>query len=125
MSYAIPIIVLIQLLVGVYQANIQFAEPEKKGIVYQAPLEDIFELIGKHQWLSQRAQNGDAGSLNELKIVESKVDTLFTAVEKTQAEIGVDLQFTEEGLGKRQREHFQVATLNSLNSPFSRPSVET
>ncbi len=110
LSYSIPILVLIQQMVSVYQGNIQFAEWEKKGMVYQSALEDTFEYVGRHAWLAQRAHHGDIGAQNEMKMVETKVDDSIRKMEAAQADVGEDLQFTAEGLGKRQREHFQVPT---------------
>lgn len=113
LSYSIPIIVLIKLMVGVYQGNIQFAQWEQKGIVYQKPLEDMFELVGRHSWLAQRAQHGDIGAQNEMKLIDSKIGDLIQKTEQVQKEIGEDLQFTPDGLGKRQREHFQISIFKS------------
>ncbi len=88
-------------------ANIEFARQEEKGNQYQRPLEDLLEAIPQHLSLAQRALGGDAAATEQLGRMQAQIDKAFDALEQVDAEIGVDLQFTDEGLAKRKREHYR------------------
>ena len=94
-------------------ANIQFARQEEKGNRYQRPLEDLLELIPQHQSLAQRAGRGEPEAMEELARKQAEVDKAFDALEEVDREIGADLQFTDEGLAKRKREHYRVHTVRA------------
>lgn len=87
-------------------ANIEFAELEKKGNAYQRPLEDLLELIPEHRMLAQTAGSGE-----QLAQKQAQIDAAFDALEAVDARLSADLQFTDEGLAKRHREHFRARTV--------------
>ena len=89
-------------------ANIEFAELEKKGNEYQRPLEDLLELIPQHRMLAQTAGAGDAAQLAK---TQAQIDAAFNALEAADARLSTDLQFTDEGLAKRHREHYRARTV--------------
>jgi hypothetical protein len=92
-------------------ANIQFARQEEKGNRYKRPLEALLELIPQHLSLAQRAAASDTVAVEELALKQAQIDKAFDALEAVDAEIGADLQFTDEGLAKRKREHYRVQTV--------------
>jgi len=94
-------------------ANIRFAELEKMGNEYQRPLERLLQLIPEHRALAGHASRGDAALAGELQTMEHQIDAAFDALEAVDARIGPALQFTEEGLAKRQRQQFRVETLRA------------
>ena len=49
--------------------------------------------------------------MEQLTRKETQIDTAFDALEAVDARIGADLQFTDEGLAKRKREHFRAGIL--------------
>lgn len=111
LAYIIPCVFLIAMMANVYQGNIDFAAAETKGIRYQEKLEPIFRLIGEHSWLAQRALYGDAAARGETARVEAAIEKGLTELEQVDAQLGVDLKFTDGELAMRQREHFRVQTL--------------
>jgi methyl-accepting chemotaxis protein len=111
LCYMIPIGVLVYFVVSVHNENIKFANWELMGNTYQAPLEDALQSLGEHSWLSQRALHGDAQSKQALAEVEWKLDVAIAGIEAANTLYGNDLQFTDQGLKQRQREHFRVEIL--------------
>ncbi|WP_395751967.1 sensor histidine kinase [Prosthecobacter sp.] len=92
-------------------ANIEFARLEKKGNAYQRPLEDLLELIPQHRLLAQTSGSGDPSVRVKLGRVEEQIEDAFNALEAVDALLSHDLQFTDEGLAKRHREHFRARTV--------------
>lgn len=92
-------------------ANIQFAELEKKGNEYQRPLEDLLELIPQHAMLAQTPGAGDPAVREQLAQKQAQIDAAFNALEAVDARLSTDLQFTDEGLAKRHREHCHARTV--------------
>ncbi len=89
-------------------ADIRFAELEKMGNQYQRPLEDLLRLIPEHRALVE-----PAALAGDLPALQSRIDTAFDALAAVDARIGVDLQFTDEGLAKRKREHFRAKVVRA------------
>ncbi len=92
-------------------ANIEFAQLEKKGNEYQRPLEDLLELIPQHRMLAQTAGAGDPAIREQLAKKQAQIDAAFNALETVDARLNADLQFTDEGLAKRHREHYRAVTV--------------
>ena len=91
--------------------NIEFARLEKKGIEYQRPLEDLLELIPEHQRLAQHPRPDDQQSLYLLATKQAQIEAAFDRLAVIDDEHGVALQFTDEGLAKRKREHCRIRTV--------------
>lgn len=89
-------------------ANIKFAQLEKKGNAYQRPLEDLLHWIPQHHMLMQNPGAGDPAVRDEITQKEAQIDAAFDALEAVDARLSTDLQFTNEGLAKRHREHFHA-----------------
>src|SRR5579872_5662093 len=85
-------------------SNIQFADLEKKGNQYQRPLEQLLELVPQHQVLAQRARNGDQQAANDLMNKQAAIETAFNSLMNVDSQIGPELQFTDDGLAKRNRQ---------------------
>lgn len=113
LCYTIPIGVLLVLVVSVQNENIKNAELERSGNVYQAPLQSLLQHFGEHSWLNQRAVHGDDSSKSALAGVETKIDEDIQLIEKLNLKYAEELQFTEQGLAQRQRQHFKIETLKS------------
>ena len=105
--FVMPDSVMLYLFITGINANIQFARLEKMGNEYQRPLEELLELLPQHRSLAQRAIGGELRSGEELKKNETDIDAAFERLEAVDDRIGVDLQFTDEGLAKRKREHYR------------------
>ncbi len=111
--YAIPVLVLVYLMVSSKNVNIDFAAWELKGDLYQRPAETLLELISEHKLLAQRLAYGDKSVESSLKEVGLKVDDAFKDLYKVNDDIGEDLQFSDEGLAKRNRIHLKPATVEA------------
>ncbi|MCI0539740.1 MAG: methyl-accepting chemotaxis protein [Verrucomicrobiales bacterium] len=110
-SLGVPIAVLLGLLVHSINASINFARLELAGNEYLRPLEKLLCLIPQHQLAASRLLAGDKAVAASLGNLQTQVDSGFADLEAADARVGRDLQFTVEGLAKRQREHVQVATV--------------
>jgi methyl-accepting chemotaxis protein len=111
MVYIIPIIALfIFLMSQCYNSYIDFAFQEFKGNQYQRPLEKLLKNLWAHNILLQRkARSSDSVDSSEIERVRREVDKAFTQLKKVQLELGDDLEFTDEGLGKRDRSQLNPA----------------
>ena len=91
-------------------ANIHFARLEQMGIEYQRPLEKLLELIPRHALL---AEDADAPVGRGIAESRAEIDVAIADLIAVDGRLGVDLQFTDEGLGKRAREHCRASTLRA------------
>ena len=105
--FVMPDSVMLYLFITGINANIQFARLEKLGNEYQRPLEQLLELLPQHRSLAQRVTSGELRSAKELSQKQTEIDAAFERLEAVDDRIGVDLQFTDEGLAKRKREHYR------------------
>jgi hypothetical protein len=88
-----------------------FSQLEKYGNEYQRPLEALLQHISEHRLLTARFIAGDTTLKAEIDGRQLEVDRAFTALEAVDAKLGTDLQFTDQGLSQRKREHVRVATV--------------
>jgi PAS domain S-box-containing protein len=103
--FMIPDTVLLCLFLFSINANIKFARWEKYGNEYQTSLEELLQLIPEHLLRSQVGLGSDE------KRIEKKIDAALAELAAVDHRIGRSLQFTEEGLSKRRREHLTVRNL--------------
>lgn len=108
LAFSLPITVLLYFYVSTINANIQFAALEEMGNQYQRPLEQLLDQLGQHQLLSLRQKTGQMGLDTQLRGAASEIDKAFVVLEAVNRRVGQNLQFTDEGLAKRKREHATV-----------------
>ncbi|MEQ1876854.1 MAG: methyl-accepting chemotaxis protein [Bdellovibrionia bacterium] len=108
--YSIPVIILSYIVVTAKNEPINFNKWEWMGDQYQRPLQTLLEGVSKHKLLAQRALHGDTKSKAMLGDVQAQIDKGLVDLKAIDAQLGVDLQFTDEGLAKRKREHFRAST---------------
>lgn len=111
LAYSLPIAVLLYLMVQGFNKDIDFAQMELYGNTYQRPLEQLLELIPEHQLLAARAEQ-DSQARIQLLTKQAQIDKAFDALENVDQKLGVALQFTDEGLGKRNREHARASKVS-------------
>ena len=111
--FVMPDSVMLYLFITAINANIQFARLEQKGNEYQRPLEGLLELIPQHAELALAALNGQQSAKEELPRKEAEIESTFDTLEAVDARIGADLQFTDEGLAKRNRERAKVSAVKN------------
>ncbi|KAF0178865.1 MAG: chemotaxis sensory transducer protein [Limisphaerales bacterium] len=96
---------------NINESRIEFAEKELAGDEFQRPLEELLDSVGKHQLLVQRLAAGEAALESQMPPLEQRIDRAFDALEAVEAKHGVKLEFTAEGLSKRQRESARPGTV--------------
>jgi signal transduction histidine kinase len=111
--FIVPDSVLLTLFLTSINGHIRFANLERYGNEYQRPLEQLLEYLPAHRLLARRVGADLHASDATLQAIERRVDDAFVELEATNARIGEDLQFTNEGLAKRRREHFRVDTMKA------------
>ena len=111
LAFSLPIAVLLYFFVSTINANIRFSALEAMGNQYQRPLEQLLDNLGRHQLLAMRQKDGQAGLETQLRSGADAIDKAFAALESVDKLLGTDLQFTDEGLGKRNRQHIKVANV--------------
>ncbi len=109
--FVLPDSVMLYLFITAINDNIDVARLEQKGNVYQRPLEELLELIPQARMIADEALRGNAGAWNDLQTKEKEVDAAFKDLENVDRELGVELQFTDEGLAKRHREYYRPKTV--------------
>jgi methyl-accepting chemotaxis protein len=110
-SFSFPIAVLLWFLVGSINSDVRFSQLEQWGNAYQRALEPLLEHIPDHGLLAQRVAAGEGDVRPALEAAEAEVGRAFAALEDVDRRLGEVLQFTDEGLRKRGREHLRVSTL--------------
>ncbi len=111
LAYSLPIAVLFYLMIAGFNKDIDFAQMELHGNAYQRPLEQVLELVPQHQLLAVHAEEGDRSAHTQLLIKQSQIDKAFEALDAVDQKLGEILQFTDEGLAKRNREHARVSNV--------------
>ncbi len=109
--FALPIAVLWVLMLQGIQDKIDFARYEIYGNQYQRPLQKILALLPNHRELSRQCREGNALAQTARTSLSREIDVAFANLEEEQAAIGPALQFTDEGLGKRQRQNLKYDLL--------------
>jgi len=96
--FLLPIIVLLALVIKGINGDIRFAALEVLGNRYQRPLEQLLQAIGDYQIQATDRNRAQA-------------EQAFNELEAIERQHGPALQFTEEGLKKRNRAHLRAALL--------------
>jgi HAMP domain-containing protein/HPt (histidine-containing phosphotransfer) domain-containing protein/two-component sensor histidine kinase len=113
-SFSLPIAVMSYQMTKAKQKEIDFGTWELYGDKYQRPLENLLEQISLHRWNVLRTASGQPdGNSSDLLKIQSALDAKIADLVNVDNELGTALQFTAEGLGKRQRPEFTVANLRS------------
>ena len=111
LSFSLPIFVMLYLIADGINTNIRFARLELAGNDYLRSLGPLLELIPQHQALARRLLAGESAVRSDLGARQEEIARAFAKLLETDARLGTDLQFTPEGLAKRQRERARAATV--------------
>jgi len=111
--FILPIGVAVYLIVSGYSEGLGAARLEQEGNKYQRPLETLLEQLPQHQALTQQYLEGHKELRGRLNGIQGQVDHAMIALHDVDAQFGVDLQFTTDGLAKRKREHYRFETVRS------------
>ena len=96
------------------QSRIHFAEKELAGNEFQRPLEELLDSVGRHQLIVQRVASGEGTLEGQLPPLQQQIDRAFEGLEAADAKHGAKLEFTAEGLSKRQRERARPAAVKRM-----------
>lgn len=102
--FVIPDTLMLCLFLMNLNSSVRFAEWEKHGNAYQQPLQKLLQYIPEYLLAVQR--RGASRTLGEgsgLPEIEASIDKAFDALDLVQERLGKELQFTTEGLAKRNR----------------------
>ncbi|HTL52747.1 MAG TPA: hypothetical protein VL860_09250, partial [Planctomycetota bacterium] len=112
-AFVLPITVLFLLLMRETSKSIDFALHEKAGNQYQRPLEDLLDLLPRHQWAAQACLNNptDPKSQAELLAIETQIAAAFQNLNVVHARLGEELEFTPEVLQQHHRERCTPAAV--------------
>lgn len=91
--------------------DIQTAQLERIGNLYQQPLETLLEQIPEHARLAKEIRDGKADLEDAIKQTEAGIGSAWHEVDVQQAEHAADLEYTPEGLAKRKRDHLMPSTV--------------
>ena len=113
-----------------FSKDIAFATLERTGNEYQRPLEALLEAIPEHQLLARQYLAGHRDVASRLSEAEARADAALEALRSVQARLGTALQFTDDGLAKRKREHARPEILTRewtdlRNSWAAKPPAES
>jgi HAMP domain-containing protein/HPt (histidine-containing phosphotransfer) domain-containing protein/two-component sensor histidine kinase len=111
LAFGLPIVVMFVLMTRGKLAEIEFASQEIKGNAFQRPLEDVLQHVSQHRRLWAQSQRGDVSSLPRLRAEELAISDALARLDAADRAYGRDLQFTEAGLGLRNRNEFTAAGL--------------
>jgi two-component system, chemotaxis family, sensor kinase CheA len=112
LAFGLPIAVMSVLMTQAKLGEIDFAEKEKMGDAMQRPLEDLLQHTGRLARQSARAERGEPGG-DGIEQERAAMEAALAQLEAVNRKYGEALQFTEAGLGLRDRREFTVAGLRS------------
>lgn len=127
--FMIPDSVLLVLLLRSINDNIHFARWEQYGNQYQRPLQELLEQFPNHALALSQVKAGTPSQDQAVQEIRGKIDFALDQLAKNDLSVGEKLQFTDEGLSKRQRSHFRAQTLRDewealKKSPDTTPAAE-
>jgi methyl-accepting chemotaxis protein len=97
-----------------FNKDINFAAQETKGNLFQRPLQALLDALPQHQWLAAAAAAaGDRKANEALSAKQVEIDRIFADLEVANTKVGVDLQFTDEGLAKRKRQNLDPRSVKA------------
>ena len=112
-SFLLPIGVMLYLIVQSVTGGIQFATFEKYGNAYQRPLEEFLYYLGRHENLVRLYSEKNERIQEQILNVEAEIDKAIVNLEIINDKVGKQLQFTDEGLKERKRDHFRVENVKA------------
>jgi methyl-accepting chemotaxis protein len=114
LSLLLPLSVLLYYTVSGINHHIRFAELERHGVAYQRPLEELLRHLPRHEFLAQRSLEGEAERLAaDLSAGQDRIGQALKKLAALDRQYGEELQFTPEGLAKRQRSAANAGDLSA------------
>ncbi len=123
--FAVPLSCLaLYFLIKGMNGNLDFARQELLGDEYLRPSVKLLDALARHQQGADLLLSGKAVAKSQVETARQEADLALSEIGSKEKSIGADLQFTDKGLGERNRTHLKHAAVadkwNKLKS-----SVET
>ncbi len=112
-SFSLPLSVMMYFVVDAATDSIRFARLEEAGNRYLRPLSTLLEAIPRHAGPARELHAGRSDVRPKLDATQAEVAEAFATLAATDAAIGAELQFTNDGLAKRHREHARISTVKA------------
>ncbi len=110
LAYSIPLIAIVAMLVSNIRGYISFAEQETYGNAVQRPLAKLLDCIPKH-YFAVTGMGGSELLKPNVSSIETEIDRALTELGNVLNEHGEALEFTDEGLAKRDRSHVRLSNI--------------
>ncbi|MDC7219007.1 MAG: methyl-accepting chemotaxis protein [Spirochaetales bacterium] len=107
--FLVPMGIMLIISLNSIQYDIRFSTLEVHGNEYQAPLESLLQYTQDYWYYDREEANNKA----VLSSIHDVVMESFDKLQGVQDSIGEDLQFTDEGLKLRSREHLVPSLMKS------------
>jgi signal transduction histidine kinase len=120
--FLIPDGVLLTLFVVAINGHIDFANLERKGNQFQAPLEELLRLIPEHHW-ALHCRPEPNGIAEDPSLKAREIESTFDELLQLNDAMGGALSFTKSGLSKRNRDHLQVPKVKARWVELKRQAV--
>lgn len=112
LCFSLPILVLGYFVIINIDENSRIAQLEIVGDEYQKPVEAIIRDVGNHQVLAHHCPNKTDCSA-QIASLAAAIDNDIQALKGIDQKIGLQLEFTKEGLAKRKRETASIDYLTT------------
>src|SRR5438477_4165690 len=109
--FMLPVVTGIYFTIAGFNKDIDIASLEQAGNRYQRPLEELLDELPKHRQVARRYMSAQKSVTPEMTAAQAQVDKAFEAWQAVDRDLGEALQFTQEGLAKRQRDHIRFSTV--------------
>ena len=113
LMYLVPVFYFCYMMFDSRSADITFANTEKIGNTYEAPVTDLLALVGQHKILNQRYAKGEKSVKDQLSSIDDKIDKSLMALSEVDKNYGYQLKFTTEELAKRNEANFNFNKIQS------------
>lgn len=110
LAYSVPLIAIVSMLVSNIRGYISFAEQETYGNAVQRPLSVLLDCIPKHYFALVSQGTVDLPN-HHAPTIAKKIDSAFADLQKVMEAHGDALEFTDEGLAKRDRSHVRLSNV--------------
>ena len=101
--FVLPISWLLYLSLAQFRGQAASTDREREGLEYLRPLIRLMELVREHDLLTSRILAGQTILLDDRGSTQVRIDEQVRRLLAVDRRIGPDLDFTEEGLNRRQR----------------------
>src|SRR5712691_2217432 len=109
--FSLPVFVALYFATSNIDKTVDFARWEQYGNQYQRPLEQLLDYLPQHQALAKRDWAASNEMRAEVSLLQARINSAFDDLKRVDEKVGKALQFTDEGLAKRKREHFRYSVL--------------